>query len=50
MVTAAVAIEARGGFERVDHEAVAGAGGEDGGFLGARASRWGVGHLMELLS
>ena len=46
MVAASVAVEAGGGFEWVDHEAVAGAGGEDGGLLRAGPARWGVGHLL----
>ena len=45
MVAAAVAVEGRVCFERVDHEAVAGAGGYDGGFAGAGAPGGSVGHL-----
>ena len=45
MVAAAVAAERRVRFERVDHEAVAGAGGYDGGFAGAGAPGGSVGHL-----
>ena len=47
MVPAAVAVECRKRFQRVDHEAVAGARGEEGGLAGAGAARGGVGHLGE---
>ena len=47
MVTAPIAVETRGGFLRVDHEAQAGAaGGHQGGFVGAGAAGGGVGHLF----
>lgn len=45
MVATAVAVEAGGCFEGVDHEAVAGTGGEEGVLLGAGATGWDVGHL-----
>lgn len=46
MVAAAVAVEAGACFDRVDHEAQAGAGGgHEGGFVGAGAAGGGVGHL-----
>ncbi len=46
MMPASIALEARGCFERVDHEAVAGAGGDEGGFEGAGAAGGSVGHLL----
>lgn len=45
MVPASVAVETRPRFQRVDHEAVAGAGADDGGFERAGASGGRVGHL-----
>lgn len=46
MVAAAVAFEAGGGFDGMDHEAQAGAGGgHEGGFVGAGTAGGGVGHL-----
>ena len=41
-----IAVEAGCCFEGVDHEAVAGAGGNHGGLLGTRAARRGVCHLL----
>ena len=46
MVPAAVAVERGARLERVDHEAVARARGDERGALGAGASGWGVGHLF----
>ena len=46
VMTAPVAVETGGCFEGVDHEAVAGAGGDHGGFLRTGAARWGVCHLL----
>ena len=45
VVPAAVAFEACSGFERVDHEAVASAGGDQRGLLGAGAAGWDIRHL-----
>ena len=45
-MTASVAVETGGCFEGVDHEAVAGAGRDHGGFLRTGAARWGVCHLL----
>ncbi len=46
MVAAAVAVERRARFQRVDHEAqTRAAGGEEVGFVGAGAAGGGVGHL-----
>ena len=45
MMPTTVAVEARSCFQGVDHEAVAGTGAQEGGFEGAGAARWGVGHL-----
>lgn len=50
VVPATVAFEACGGFERVDHEAVAGAGGDIGGLLGAGTARGDIGHLRYFLA
>ena len=47
MVAASVAVETGSCFERVDHEAVAGAGGDHGCFLRTRAAGWGVCHLFD---
>ena len=41
-----IAVKTGGCFEGVDHEAVAGAGGNHGGFLRTRATRRGVCHLL----
>lgn len=46
MVPAAVAVERGARFERVDHEAVARARGDEGSALGAGASGGGIGHLL----
>ena len=46
MVPAAIAVIARARFERVHHEAVAGAGGEHARFMAARAAGGNVGHLV----
>ena len=47
MVAAAVAVERRARFQRVDHEAqTRAAGGEEVGFVGAGAAGGGVGHLL----
>ena len=46
VVAAPIAVETGGCFERVDHEAVAGAGGDHGSFLRTGAARWGVCHLL----
>lgn len=46
VVPAAVAVERGARLERVDHEAVARARGDERGALGAGASGWGVGHLF----
>lgn len=47
MVAAAVAVERRARFQRVDHEAQTGAArGEEVGFVGAGAAGGGVGHLL----
>ena len=48
MVPATIAFEAGGGFERMDHEAVAGAGGDEGSLLRAGAAWGSVGHLCIL--
>lgn len=45
MVAAAIAVERRARFERVDHEAVTGAAGDERVFLGAGPARGCVGHL-----
>ena len=45
-MAAPVAVEAGSCFEGVDHEAVAGAGGDHGGFLRTWAAGRGVCHLM----
>lgn len=45
MMAASVAVEAGGRFERVHHEAIAGACAHDGEFLGTGATGRGVGHL-----
>ena len=47
VVAAPVAVETRGCFEGVDHEAVAGAGGDHGCLLRAGAAGWGVCHLFD---
>ena len=41
-----IAVEAGCCFEGVDHEAVAGAGGNHGGLLGTRAARRDIFHLL----
>ena len=45
-MAAPVAVETGSCFEGVDHEAVAGAGRDHGGFLRTRAARRGVCHLL----
>ena len=50
VVAAPVAGEARARFQRVHHEAVAGAGADDGGLEGAGAAGGRVGHLGGVLA
>ena len=45
-MAASIAVETGSCFERVDHETVAGAGGDHGGFLRTGATGRGVCHLL----